>query len=181
MDTGYFPAEGRLILNPTSYSTGGTDLGLVQSAHMVNVLSDTEFITEHGSGGSVSDARTTSMNINYSIHLSEYGTSIIELLFNGSNDGDTWHGFTGYNVGDILGSSHTHKLLIRPINDNGTHDINKPTIYIPRAIIQGGNLLVWDRRLAHTSGMALAVAGLFDTTYNSPFLYGDAATLPTIV
>lgn len=181
MDTGYFPAEGRLILNPTSYSTGGTDLGLVSSSHIVTHGFDTEDLTEHATGSSVVDTRMLGRNVSYLIHVIDFSNDLMDILFNNMNDGADFDALNGYNIGDILPVGNTHQLLIRPITDTGTFDVNKPVCFIPRGVVTSPTNFVYDRRLPHTAGMAFSVKGLFDTVYSSPFLYGDAATLPTIV
>jgi len=180
LDTGQYPAQGRLILTPTNYSTGGTDLGLVSSSHIVSTSMDTESITEHATGTALVDTRFLGMNVSYLIHMTEMSADLTDLLFNKVNDSDTVHGFTGYNVGDLLGSSQTHKLLIRPINDDGTVDTSKPTLYIPRGVVTPLTNLTWDRRMPHLAGAAMSITGLWDTSYNAPFLYGEAASLPVI-
>lgn len=181
IDSGPFPAEGRLILNPTDYNTGGTDLGLVASSHIVTHGFDTEELTEHATGSAVVDIRMLGGNVIYLMHIVEYSEDLISILFNNMNDGSDFDELNGYNIGDILPVGNTHKLLIRPILDTGVVDPNKPSCYIPRSVVTSPTNIVYDRRLPHSAGMAFQVKGLFDTTYSAPFLYGDAATLPTIV
>lgn len=178
--TGKYPVQGRLILTPTNYASGGTDLGLVESSHIVAVNMDTEQLTEHGTGSAVVDTRILGMNATWLIHMSEISAELQNLMYNKVNSSFNVEGFTSYNVGDILSASQTHKLLIRPVDDAGAHDATKPTLYMSRAVVTPAANLIWDRRLSHLSGAAMAITGQWDTARDSAFSYGDSTTLTAI-
>lgn len=185
LDTGLYPAQGKLILNPTNYTTGGTDLGLVESGHLVG-LDFSMDIWDRMTGGTMSqEAAYTGVNAVYSIRLSEFSSTLLNILLRGmmgAGSGElTFQGFQGYKLGQLLGSSQTFKLQVRPMSDALAAITTKPTVYIPRAAVMSVVPFVWQRDAYHLTGVELKVAALKHSSYSVPILYGDPTTLPAIV
>ncbi|MCZ7608499.1 MAG: hypothetical protein M5U25_21140 [Planctomycetota bacterium] len=180
LDTNYYPAQAKLILTPTNYTGGGTDLGKVASVHTASFNPQFEFLTEHGTGSIPVDARITGINVVYMLHMLDFSESLLGVLFNKTNNTDRWQGFTGYNLGALLGTSQLSKFLVMPIVDAGTVDATKPMLYIPRGVCISAFNAVWDRRAAHTSGWVLQIMALYDSTLGAPAAYGDSADFPAI-
>ena len=180
LDTGFYPSQAELILTPTGYTSGGTSLGKVQSVHTATIASQFEFLTEHVAGSTVVDARMTGVDVTYLIHLIDVSVALLGVLFNHTNTSDKWQGYTGYNVGDILSSSQTSALLVRPLDDDGATDSSKPFLYMPRAMCVSAFNATWDRRVPHTSGWVLQVTALYSSAITAPALYGDVADFPAL-
>lgn len=181
LDTSLYPAQGRLILSPTNYTTGGTDLGLVAMGHNVGVEFDVETFTRMETGSTAAEARITGVNAVYSITMLEYSASVVSMFFRGMQTNTyNFKDFNGYNLGNLVGSSQTFKLQIRPVNDDGTVDSTKPHLYIPRGMVISIGPFSWDRQVGHIEGTRIIVLALKSSSYTSPFLYGDPATLPAI-
>lgn len=180
LDTGYYPNQAQLILDPTDYGTGGTDLGKVQSIHTASVIPQFEFLTEHATGNQNVDARMTGLQATYLIHMIDFTTDLLAVTTNNMNNGDSLIGQNNYNIGDLLSAAQTNKLLVRPITDAGAFDGAKPVAYIPRAINIAALNGVWDRRSPLTNGWVLQITALLDTDYGGPIGFGDYNDLPAL-
>jgi len=180
LDQGLYPGPAKLILTPTDYAGAGTDLGKVTSVHTGSIVPQFEFLTEHAKGSTPIDARVTGVSVTYLVHMIDFSTNMLSVLFNKTNSTDKWQGFSGYKVGDILGSSQINSFLVMPIVDAGTVDANKPMLYIPRGVCISAVNAVWDRRAAHTTGWVIQLMALYDSTLGAPAAYGDSADFPSI-
>jgi len=178
--TDFKDANAKLILDPTDYTTGGTDLGLIGTAHMAGFSLDLDTFTNPYHGTTLVDARVTGINWLYSITLIDYSQNWLKLLTRGMNTNNTFQAFNGYNLGHLLGSGQTQNLLIRPYDDDGTADATKPMLWIPRAVVIGAYPLVWARSITHIEGVNLAIAALLDDDYDQPAFYGDSTALPSM-
>lgn len=180
LDTGYYPDQAKLILTPTGYTSGGTDLGKVASVHTASLTPQFEFLTEHALGSTPLDARIVGLSAVYMVHMIDFSTSLLNVLLNKTNNSNKWQGFNGYNVGDILGTSQINKLLVRPVDDTGAGDATKPMLYIPRGVCISAFNAVWDRRTSHGSGWILQILALYDSTFAAPAAYGDSTTFTAL-
>lgn len=181
--TGYYPAQARLILNPTGFTTGGTDLGKVLSIHTSSIAQEIEFITEHGTGSVPVDASITGITVVYTVQLIDWTEALLGVITNHTNTTDRWQGTGTYKLGALLSSSQTSKLLIRPVNDANapnSGDATKPMLYIPRAVQIAPLTGTWDPEFPVGSGFQLQIVALYDTTLGAPAAYGDSADFPAI-
>lgn len=181
--SGFYTAQADLILNPDDYITPGageTNIGRIGSIHSASITPEFEYMTEHQYGTSIIDGRIVGVNASYSINLIDLNEDNLGILFNNTNDGDVWDGWNGYDLGDILGSSQTNELLVRPVDDDGDAVATKPFIYIPRALSIAAINAVWDKRTPHTIGWTLQILCLFDTSLGAPAAYGDYTEFPSL-
>lgn len=180
LDSNKYPIQGRLILNPTTWTTGGTDLGLIGAGHTFTYDLTKEQFTRQPTGTTPVLTRVTGVNGMMDVELEDYSSSIFSMLFHGMNNGNEFDGLTSYKLGHLLGSSNYFKLQIRPVNDDGTVDSTKPHLYIPKGLVIPQGVLVWDRIATHLTAMPLRVVAYKSSSYDVPFIYGDPATLPAI-
>lgn len=188
LDSLMYPAQGRLILNPTNYTSGGDDLGMAQSGHLVGVDFGMDVFDKMPGGGMAQEAAYNSVNGVYSITMLDMSTKLLNMLFRGlagvgsdPTKEQTFQQFNNYKLGHLLGAGQTFKLQIRPISDAGTPISTRPTIYFPRAAVMSVLPLTWHRGVEHFAATELRLLALKPWSYSVPFLYGDPAGLPAIV
>jgi hypothetical protein len=190
LDTLMYAAQGRLILNPTSYSGGGDDLGMAQSGHLVGVDFTMDVFDRQPGGSMAQEAAITGVNAVYTITLLDLSSKLLNLLFRGMagvgtapvTKPDTFQQFNNYKLGHLLGADQLFKLQIRPVADDGATPITtKPTVYFPRAAVMSVLPIVWHRGVEHFAATELKLLALKSSSYQVPFLYGDPADLPAIV
>jgi hypothetical protein len=179
--TGYFPADARLILSPSSYVAGGTDLGKLASIQAVDITHDMEFVNEHVSGSTLTGARMTGTRATLLVAVEDWSEALMDVLNNHTNNGTDWDGFTGYNMGDFMDDDQFSRLQVRPVDKAGAVITTKPHVYIPRAVTIRGFNPVWGRRVKHTEAFQLLITAIKHPSYATPVLYGDATTLPEII
>lgn len=178
--TNFKEANAKLILDPTDYSTGGTDMGLIGTAHIAGFSIDTETFSNPFHGTTLTDARIMGVNWLYNVTLIDYSQNWMKLITRGTNTTNSFQTFTNYNLGHLVGSGQTHNLLIRPFDDTGVVDVTKPMLWIPRAFVLGAYSPVWDRTVTHIETVQLTIAALLDDLYSQPAFYGDSALLPAM-
>ncbi len=174
LQTGLYPVEGRLILDPTTYTgNDGTDLGKLAASSLAGIDFDGHFLTKHATGYTPTDIRYTGMNCSFIFSLLHASSEVIDLMFRKTNTNDSFVGFNGYKMGAIASSSQLFSFLVRPIDDDGTVDTDKPFLYIPRGAVIKVEGLAFDKQIGHYASTAITVAALYDSTISSSFEYGD--------
>lgn len=171
---GKYPAEGALFLNPTNYLTGGTNLGVLGSAHMAGFNKDVSLMSKVVLGSQYTDARILGLNLIYEIVLLERSTEVMNLMFDGESATDIFEAYTTYLPGQLVDSTQTSQLLIRP--EDATH----PFLYIPRALVLDMGPAQWHTRGKHQEATQLTIVALWDTSRGAAFHYGDNANLAAI-
>jgi len=180
-DTGLWPAQGKLILNPTSYASGGDDLGVIGTGHAIGVNFKTDWFTRQPTGSTPTSYRTHGVEFLYQITLLEHSTNLMKLLFRGMSSDNSFYTMDNYYLGHDHDSNQEFNLLIRPVQDDGvTFDPTRPLAYMPRAVVKEVGPLIWDRQIMHFGGTFLNIVPLLDTDFDSPLLYGYYAELPSI-
>lgn len=178
-DIGLYPAQGKLILNPTTYASGGTDLGVIGTGHAIGVNFKTDWFTKQPTGSTPVSYRTHGVEFLYQITLLEHSEALIDLLFRGMNVGSSFYTMNNYYLGHDHGAGQEFNLLIRPVQDDGvTFDSSRPLAYMPRAVVKEVGPLIWDRQVMHFGGTFINIVPLLDSDYDSPLLYGYYAELP---
>lgn len=180
LKTGLYPVEGKLILTPTGYLTGGTDLGDLSSTVVAGMDFDAQVLTKHETGGIPVDVRYTGINLILTFSLLHASPSLIDMMFRNTADGDAFYALQNYKLGAVASSSQLFKLLVRPIDDTGSVDSTKSFLYIPRAAIIQITPQIWSRQLAQAASTTLTVLALYDTTLSGPFAYGNYTEFPAI-
>lgn len=183
ISTGYYPAQARLILDPVDYDSGGTDLGKVLSIHTLSIEQEIEFITEHVTGGTPVDASINGVKAVYLVQMVDWTEALFGVLLNNTNATDSWQGFSGYELGALLGPAQTSKLLVRPVNDANdpdTGDLTKPMLFIPRAVQVAPFNGIWDPSAVVGAAFKLEIVALLDPTDGGPAFYGDANDFPAL-
>lgn len=180
LDTGIFAIQGKLILTPTAYGTGGTDLGTVESGSLVGFVKEHETYTLHNHGSSAAEARITGINALFQFQVIDWSPSLFNLLWSNMNSGVEAMSSYGsnYKLGHLVGDNETSKLMIRPVVDAGTFDADKPLFYARRCLVVGVMPLVWDRVTDHLGPLLVNVLCLKHSSETLPFRYGNSATLP---
>lgn len=174
LDTGIFVADANLILDPTNYITGGTDLGKIGSAHIVAFNKDVTMFSHVLTGSQFTEAAIYGINLVYEIILQDRSTNVMNLFFDGESGSDVFEAYSTYLPGQYVGDAQTHKLLIRPIV------ATKPYLYIPRAMVIDLGPVTWDKRDHHQQNTLLTIVALFDSVRGAAFHYGDQANLAAI-
>lgn len=180
LDTGLYPVQGKLILTPTAYGTGGTDLGMVQSGSLIGFEKDLETYTLHQFGSTVAEARLTGINAMFQMTLVDWSPSLFSLLWSGMQSASEAMSSYGsnYKLGHLVGDNETSKILVRPVVDAGTVDADKPLFYARRCLVIGLIPVVYDRVIDHLAPLTLQLLCLKHSSETLPFRYGNSATLP---
>lgn len=174
LETGAYTVEANLILDPTNYTTGGTDLGLLGSAHLIGLNKDVSLLSRVTTGSQYTDARILGLNLIYEIIVLNRSTDLMNLMFDGESAADIFEGYATYLPGHLVDDTQTSKLLLRPTL------ATNPYLYIPRAlIIDMGPTTFAHRQKLHEATL-LTIVGLLDTTRGAAFHYGDNANLAAI-
>ena len=177
---GAYPAEGDLILGPTNYTTGGTDLGLTGSAHAVGFNKDVSLLSKVLTGSQYTDARILGINLIYEITLLARSTEVMNLMFDGESASDIFEGYSTYLLGQLVGDSQTSKLLIRPNIAKDASNVNKPYLYMPRALVMDMGPVQFSHRGKMQEATKMTIVALWDTARTAAFHYGDNANLAAI-
>jgi len=173
LTNGQYTSAANLILNPTNYATGGTDLGLIGSDHVVGFNKDVSLISKVTTGSQFLEARLLGINLIYEIILLNMAANTMNLLFDGESASSIFQAYSTYLPGQLVGTSQTRKLLVRP-------STGLPHLYIPRALIINAGPVQWSARHMHLEATKLTIVALWDTTRGAAFHYGDAANLTAI-
>jgi hypothetical protein len=171
---GTYPARADLILNPTTYRTGGINLGLIGTAHVAGFSKETMFYTDVNTGGQFTDAETTAINLIYRVVILDQSNALMEALF--GETGNIFEFFAQYKLGhpSSVNPALEKKLLVRPTL------ANKPHLYMPRGYIFDIGPMIWDRRQKVYDSTYMMVASLWDKDRDAAFHYGDEAALEAI-
>lgn len=168
---GKLTMDASLYVAPTDYTgAGGTDLGLLQSAHLVGFNHDFELITKQNFGTHFHEARLLGTNVIYQITVANRSTKLHEIFFHSRADADDYGVNQPYLYGNLVGTSELFKLLIAP-----AAGATLPHLYIPRGFVTAVEPVIWDRRVSHVDLAMLTVVALWDTTLSTNALYGDPA------
>lgn len=180
LDTGLYPIQGKLILTPTAYGTGGTDLGIVQSGSLVGFVKEHETFTLHNHGATAAEARITGINALFQLTLVDWSPSLFALLWSGMQSGVEAMSSYGsnYKLGHLVGDNETSKLMVRPVVDAGTVDADKPLFYARRCLVVGLMPVVYDRVINHLEPLVINLLCLKHSSETLPFRYGNSSTLP---
>lgn len=177
---GAYPAEGDLILNPTNYLSGGTDLGETGSAHAVGFNKDVSLLSKAPTGSQFTDARILGLNLIYEIVLLDRSTEVMNLMFDGESGADIFEGYSSYLLGHLVDDSQTSKLLIRPDVTKTAANVDNPYLYIPRALVMDLGPVMFEHRGKLQAATKLTIVALWDTVRVAAFHYGDNANLAAI-
>lgn len=180
LDTGLYPVQGKLILTPTAYGSGGTDLGIVQAGSLAGFVKEHETYTLHPSGATAGEARIVGINVLFQMTLIDWSPTLFSLLWsNMQSAAEAMSNYgSNYKLGHLLGDNETSKLMVRPVDDAGTFDANKPLFYARRAVVVGLMPVVFDRVINHLEPLVINVLCLKHSSETLPFRYGNSATLP---
>jgi len=173
LTNGQYASAASLILTPTNYTTGGTDLGLIGSDHIVGFNKDVSLLSKVTTGSQYTEARLHGVNLIYEIVLLNLSANVMNLLFDGESASSIFQAYSTYLTGQLVGASQTHKLLIRPA-------ASQPYLYIPRGLIIDAGPVQWSAKQMHLEATKLTIVALWDSTRGSAFSYGDAANLTAI-
>lgn len=173
LTSGQYTSAANLILNPTNYTTGGSDLGLIGSDHVVGFNKDVSLISKVTTGSQFLEARILGLNLIYEIVLLNMAANTMNLLFDGESASSVFQAYSTYLPGQLVGSSQTSKLLIRPT-------AGLPYLYMPRALIINAGPVQWSARHMHLEATKLTIVALWDASRSAAFHYGDAANLAAI-
>ena len=174
LSTGAFTNKASLFLDPTNYTTGGTDLGLIGSDHLIAFNKDVSLLSRVTTGSQYVDARILGINLVYEIVLVESSTNVMNLMFDGESASNIFEAYSTYKVGQLVDSSQTHKLLLRPSAANGAY------LYIPRALVIDMGPVQFAARKKLLDATQLVIVALWDTGRGAAFHYGDNAGLAAI-
>lgn len=172
-DTGVFSVDGSLILDPTGYTSGGTDLGIVGSVHRAGFQHAVQTLRKQNYGAEHVDARILGTNILYQIIVEHRSTDLTEILFHNRAVSDAY-GDPSFNRGKLVTSDETVELLVRPATTT------KPMLYFPRAFLIACGPVLWARRAGHHLETVLTFIGLRDGSTTAPFYYGDYNQFPAL-
>lgn len=171
LSDGKITVDGDLILSPTDYSSGGTDLGLLETMHLVGFNHDVELLTKQNYGTHYVNARILGTNVVYEITVGNRSTTLMSLLSHSRADADDWGENQPYLYGNLVGSDETNDFLIRP--NGGT---TQPYLYIPKGFILDIGPVVFDRRTSHHDLTTITIIALWDTDNDTNVFYGDPTT-----
>lgn len=171
---GAYPVEADLILNPTNYTSGGTDLGLLGSAHLIGFNKDVSLMSRVITGSQYTDARILGLNLIYEIILLKNSTEVMNLMFDGESASDIFEAYSTYLLGQLVDSSQTSKLLLRPVA------ATEPYLYIPRALVIDMGPVQFAHREKLLQATQLVVVALWDSARGAAQHYGDEANLAAI-
>lgn len=174
INDGEYPVEADLFVNPTNYTTGGTNLGLLGSGHLIGFNKDVELLSKAPTGSQYTDARILGMNLIYEIIILNRATAVMNLMFDGESATDIFEGYNSYLLGHPVGASQTSKLLLRPTT------ATNPYLYIPRALVIDLGPIQFDHRGELQEATRLTLVALLDTSRDSAYSYGDQANLTAI-
>ena len=178
LDTGAYPAEARLILTPTSYASGGTDLGLVGDFHQAGFGYHATLLSNLKFGEQFTGGRVTGINLVYRILLLEQSNSVMSLMFGdgATSAQDHWEWFESYKLGHPVEETTgmLKQILIRPT------DTSHPYLYIPKGFVFQLGPIQWDRRENVYSGTEILVAALYDETRSTNVHFGNVSNLTAI-
>lgn len=177
LKTGAFTNEASLILNPTNYTSGGTNLGLIGSDHLIGFNKDVEMLSRVITASQYTDARILGLNLVYEIILLESSTNVMNLMFDGESASNIFEAYSTYLPGQLVGASQTSKLLLRPTAAAGA---TAAYLYIPRALVidLGPVQFAAEKKLLQAT--RLTIAALWDDSRGAAFHYGDNAGLAAI-
>ena len=173
--SGKLTVDGSLILDPTTYSSGGTSLGLLQSAHVAGFNHDFELLTKQNYGTHYADARLLATNVIYQVTVANRSSVLTSMFTHGRATADNFGVAQNYLYGNLVGATQLSKLLIRP-----TAGTTMPHLYIPRGFVTAVEPVIWDRRTSHVDLAMLTIVALWSTTHSAPVLYGDPTTWPAL-
>lgn len=172
-DTGVFSADCELIHNPTGYTSGGDNLGLIGSVHRVGFRHGVELLRKQNYGIENVQARRFGTNVIYQIIVQNRSELLTEIMLH-NQPVDDHMGEPTSNYGNLVTSSETEKLLLRPKVST------KPMLYFPRAFVIDVGPLLWHRKGSHLDETVLTIVGLRDGTTSPPFHYGDYNEFPAL-
>ena len=180
---GTYSMNASLILNPSGYTSGGTNLGIVGKGHAAGFNYDVTLYTQAPYGSQFVDATIEGVNLIYEVILLEASSALVGLI--NQNTGGKFEGLqlsgSSYKLGTRVTDSQTHKLLIRPAS------ASQPHLYIPRGLVIDVGPVIWDRGEdgevdagLHFSATRILIAALYHKTRQAPFHYGNPADLAAI-
>lgn len=173
MDTGYYPARAELVRHPLTYLSGGEVVGRVLSVQMGAVVNSHEDLTEHNYGGDLVDTRMIQQAASYSVRLADANPKTYDMLFNKMSSGNEYGNNLGYNLGDILPPDKLHSILVRPLDDDGNVDVNKPFYHLPRCYASQSNAFVWNEDQEHGNGWIVNLVAMKFEDGKPVVEYGD--------
>ncbi len=171
-------APAKLILAPTDHLVGGTAIASVDSIHLVGLSHDFELTGEPKFGSTPTNVAITGWNLAYNIKLVDVNADALALLTNKTASGANWIGNNGYKLGHDLDDSNLNKLLLRPVNPDGSINADKPFLWIPRAFCTTALNLVWDDHVTHGAALNALIIGLCSEYLSAPVLYGAPSAWP---
>lgn len=171
---GAYPAEGKLFLDPTTYLTGGTDLGILGSAHLVGFNKDVSLMSKVITGSQYTDARILGINLIYEVVVLNRSLEVMNLMFDQDAASNIFENYTTYILGHLVDASQTSKLLIRP--NNPIH----PHLYMSRALVIDQGPIQFHTQGKLQEATQMTIVALLDTARGSPYSYGDQANLTAI-
>lgn len=181
MKDGKYPCQAKLIINPTSYLSGGDDAGLIGSAHSAGFMSDYYLYGDNRYGSNYTNARYVGFKWSYNIILLEKSSTFDNLISSNMITSRTWHEYSNYNLGQLCDDNQFFQILLRPVaDDDTTVDDTKPFLFFPRAFVTSVLPFMWDRQVGHIDGTAINIIAMKHPDFTLPAIYGDVDNFPSI-
>lgn len=173
--TNIFVSPARLILTPTNYSGGGTNLGEILDAEVAGVSLDYQLLQKQSANSQWFAARRLGANMVLTVTVAERSTSVVGFLFNSLATNGTAKSVNSTKPGKLLVSSEYAKLLVLP------NDSAHPALYFPKALVTEVGAFIWSPSAGrHMDACKITVAAMFDSTLGEAWYYGATANFPSL-